>query len=316
MLSITIFLLLILACLFSYQKIATLIDDHRFPPTGSLIDVGGNQLHIRCTGTGRPSVVLDAGLGGSSLGWTLVQQEVSKFTQVCSYDRAGYAWSAAASTKRTSQHLAQELHKLLHKTGIPSPYILVGHSFGGCNALLFADMYPAETLAVVLVDSVHEKMLNDLPLFSQSYFKRLINHAYVQWFLSAIGYKRFKGPSQEIKYMFEPLPKTIQNMYFAQLNKTRYTQTVSKELQALPESLFLLQNRQVHLKNKPLIVITAGQFTNDHEKVIWNNLQKSLLDKSYRSKHLTAERSDHMINHHQPEIIVEAIREICNEVNR
>ncbi len=87
---IGIFFLLIIISLFSYQKVATLIDDYRFPPRGILVDVGGYRLHIHSTGTSGPTVVLDAGLSGTSLGWALVQQQASKFARVCSYDRAGY----------------------------------------------------------------------------------------------------------------------------------------------------------------------------------------------------------------------------------
>nr|NGX52302.1 putative aminoacrylate hydrolase RutD [Candidatus Anoxychlamydiales bacterium] len=154
---IGISLLISIVVFFLYQKMATIIDDYRYRPIGKLVDVEGYQLHIHSTGEGGPAVVLDAGLSGTSLGWSLVQSEVSKFTQVCSYDRAGYAWSDESLSKRTSKNLAKELHVLLHKANISSPYILVGHSFGGCNMLMFADMYPEETLGIVLVDSVHEE---------------------------------------------------------------------------------------------------------------------------------------------------------------
>lgn len=302
--------LLIIACLFSYQKIATAIDDRRFPPPGSLIDIGGCRLHALVSGADGPTVVLDAGLSGLSLGWTLVQEEVSKFARVCSYDRAGYGWSDAASSKRTSQQLAEELHRLLHTAGIPGPYILVGHSFGGCNVLMFADMYPIETLGVILVDSVHEKMLDVLPLFPQNFFDKILGHAYVQYLSSALGYRRLKGPSSEIKRMFDPLPIAIKDQYFAQMNKTSYTQIVAKEMDTLPESLSQLEARQIHLHNKPLIVITAGRFSSDHEKELWQRLQKDLLTKSDQTTHLIAAKSDHMIPHHQPQIIIDAIREI------
>ncbi len=303
---------MIIAILLSYQKIATIIDDLRFPPPGKLIDVGGCQLHLYSTGTGEPTVVLDAGLSGTSLGWSLVQQEVSKFARVCSYDRAGYAWSKEASSERTSLCLAEELHTLLHAANIPGPYVLVGHSFGGCNALLFADLYPAEVLGVILVDSVHEKMLQEFPNEPQSGVYKFIHHPYFQWLLSMLGYKRLKGPSAEIKHMFAPLPKEIRSMYFAQMNKTSYTKTVSKEMAALQESLSQLDGRKVHLQNKPLIVITAGQFSNRNEELAWNRLQKKLLAKSHRAKQIVASKSDHMINHHEPEIIVRAIQEMLN----
>lgn len=308
---IGISLLIGIAAFLLYQNMATIIDDYRFPPIGKLVDIGGYQLHVHSTGEGGPAVVLDAGLSGTSLGWTLVQSEVSKFARVCSYDRSGYAWSEEAPTKRTSRNLAEELHTLLRKANIPGPYVLVGHSFGGCNVLMFADMYPEETLGVILVDSVHEEMLQESS--PRGLFNRLVSHPNFQWLLSVVGYKRLKGPSAEITRMFQPLPEKIRRMYFAQMNKTSYTKTVSREMNALNESLCQLRESKVHLQEKPLIVITAGKFLNSEEAKQWNDLQNKLLLKSNRAKQLVAENSDHMINHYQPEIITDAIREILKD---
>ncbi len=297
-------LLVIVAMLPLYQGIATMIDNYRYPPPGKLVDIGGYKLHIHFTGEGDPTVVLDAGLSGTSLGWSLVQSEASKFTRVCSYDRAGYAWSDKSPSKRTSHHLAEELHTLLHRANIPGPYVLVGHSFGGCNVLMFADLYPEETVGVILIDSVHEDLLHESSTAQPNF----------QWLLSMMGLKRLQGPSNAIVQMFAPLPERVRCMYVAQMNKTSYTQTVSRELETFSESLRQLRDRKVHLQDKPLIVITAGQFANSIEEKSWNDLQKKLLSKSNRSKQMIADKSDHMINHHQPEIITRAIQEILNDL--
>lgn len=286
-----------------YQKVASVIDDYRYPPPGKLTDIGGYKLHYKDKGQGNITVVCDAGLSGTSLGWFLVQAEASKFTRVCTYDRAGYSWSDPSPLKRTSVNIAKELHSLLKKADISGPYILVGHSFGGANVLLFADLYPQETLGVILVDSVHEDMLQELPSAPHGFF----DHPKVQWFLSFIGYKRLKGPSEEIKAMFSPLRIEIQAAYIAQMNKTRYIETVNQEMDCLSESL--LQLGEVRLQ-KPLTVITAGNISNSEEGRRWIKLQERLLLKSNQSKQMIAENSDHMINHHQPQIIVDAIREM------
>lgn len=287
-----------------YQKIGTTINDNRFPPLGKLIDIGDCKLHVHSLGKGGPTVVLDAGMGGTSLGWSLVQPEVAKQTRVCSYDRAGYAWSEEASSERTSSNIVEELHTLLHQANFPGPYILVGHSFGGGNVLLFAHRYPEETVGVILVDSVHEEMLEVLPPTPE----KLWEHPRWQWFLSIIGYKRLMGPTKEIEKMFTPLPEKIRAMYIAHLNKTSYTKTVSREMKCFAESLSQL--KAVQIKDKPLIVITAGKIPENEEGRAWNLLQQKLLLKSTRSKQMIAENSDHMINHHQPDIVVNAILEM------
>ena len=144
-----------------YQFISSKIDENAYPPPGKLVDIGGYRLHINCTGEGGPAVILDSGLGGNSLEWTLVQPKLAKFTRVCSYDRAGQGWSDESPLIRTSQNIVDELHTLLHKAEVPEPYILVGHSSGGINMRLYASYYPNEVAGVVLVDSAHEDQLKN-----------------------------------------------------------------------------------------------------------------------------------------------------------
>lgn len=293
-----------------YQKIATFIDDYTHPPQGQLYDIGGYKLHLNTTGQGTGTVICDAGLSGTSLGWSLVQAEVSKFARICSYDRAGYSWSDLSSQIRTSENIAKELYALLKKANIPGPYILVGHSFGGANVLIFADLYPEETLGVILVDSVHEDMLEEIPSTTEPF-----DHPYVQWFLSFIGYKRLKGPSQDIMQMLQPLPTKIQAAYIAQMNKTRYTEAVNQEMKSIHISLSQLNERKIPFQT-PLTVITAGKFANSEEGKKWKLLQEKLLLKSRNAKQVIAENSDHMINHYEPKVIIDAIREMIENPRR
>jgi pimeloyl-ACP methyl ester carboxylesterase len=125
-------------------------------PTGRLVDLGGHRLHVDCRGTGRPTVVFENGLGDFSFDWTLVARDVARSTRVCTYDRAGYAWSDRGPMPRTFAQLNLELHDALARLGEEGPYVLVGHSFGGPVVRAFALRYPADVAGLVLVDSVHE----------------------------------------------------------------------------------------------------------------------------------------------------------------
>jgi pimeloyl-ACP methyl ester carboxylesterase len=130
-----------------------------FDPPGKLVDVGGWRLHLNCAGADSknvPTVVLEAGAGDLSLDWSLVQPEVTRFARICSYDRAGVGWSDLGPRPRTFRQIAYELHTLLHKAGIPAPYILVGHSVGGLIVRTFAAAYPKEVAGMVLVDATSE----------------------------------------------------------------------------------------------------------------------------------------------------------------
>ena len=60
-----------------YESLAEAADVKGYPPPGELVDVGGYRLHIHCTGTGSPTVVIAAGLGDWSTTWGSVQREVA-----------------------------------------------------------------------------------------------------------------------------------------------------------------------------------------------------------------------------------------------
>jgi pimeloyl-ACP methyl ester carboxylesterase len=119
-----------------------------------LVDVGdGRRMNIYCTGTGSPVVILDAGGGESTRTWRYVQPKVAAFTRVCSYDRAGIGFSDPGPLPRTTAAIVADLHALLTAAGEKPPYVLVGHSMGGYDALLYADTYLPEVAGMVLVDT-------------------------------------------------------------------------------------------------------------------------------------------------------------------
>ena len=135
-----------------YETVAEALDEDP-PMPGQLIDVGGHSLHLRCSGSGSPTVVLEpgAGLMSSVLGW--ITPAVAPETRVCVYDRAGHGWSELADSPQDGAQIATDLHTLLERGDVPGPYVLAGHSFGGLYALTFAALYPEEVAGLVLVDT-------------------------------------------------------------------------------------------------------------------------------------------------------------------
>lgn len=121
-------------------------------PPGRLVSIGSHRLHLLCAGHGSPAVVFDAALGASSLSWSLVHPQIARITQACVYDRAGFGWSEGGPLPRTAGRIADELRSLLRQAGIPPPYLLVGHSFGGLVMRLFAARHPDDVAGLVLIE--------------------------------------------------------------------------------------------------------------------------------------------------------------------
>jgi len=126
----------------------------RDPTPGSMYMVNGHKMHINCTGSGSPTLVLESGLGSSWQIWCKVQPGLSKTTRVCSYDRAGYGYSDAQPAQRDADHIAVELHSLLLQAQINGPIVLMGHSLGGLFIRDYATRYPRDVVGLVFVDAV------------------------------------------------------------------------------------------------------------------------------------------------------------------
>jgi pimeloyl-ACP methyl ester carboxylesterase len=122
------------------------------PLKGTLVDVGGLRLNLRCEGAGTPVVAFDSGLGADGSVWARVQTDVAKVTRACAYDRAGLGRSDPARPPRAQPEMARELRALLDKAGERAPYVLVGHSLGAANVRWILQEHPSEVAGMVLVD--------------------------------------------------------------------------------------------------------------------------------------------------------------------
>jgi len=132
---------------------AILLHQNRAHPPGSFYAVNGHRMRLDCTGSGSPTLILDAGLGNDGLIWSGVQPVLSRTTQVCSYDRAGFGWSDPMPAPRDADHIASELHALLDAAGIRGPLVLLGHSIAGIYIRDYATRYPADVAGLIFVDA-------------------------------------------------------------------------------------------------------------------------------------------------------------------
>ena len=306
----------------AYQSLSVRRDTRRYPPPGRLVDVGGYQLHIHSTGEGNPTVILDAGLGDSSVVWFGVQPEVAKLTRVCSYDRAGLGWSEASPLPHTSQEIARELHTLLANAGIPGPYVLVGHSFGGYNVRLFAHEYPQETAGIVLVDSSHEDQLSKFPPWVEQEFRTTLKQAELGRMLSPFGVVRLFFIKPNKKY-----PAGLQPVDVALNSRTAFLTTVYYGgLTFLGESTAQVRAKP-SLPQVPLAIVSAGYegekpprgvSPKDWEsfRAVWRVLQADLARRCTNSVHITAAKSSHWVQLDQPALVVEAIRRVVKAARK
>lgn len=310
-----VFLLLGLG--FGYQRFATNLEEKQYQPVGKMIDIGGYKLHMIDSKVGKATVVIDSGAGGKTLDWCLVQPEIAKFARVITYDRAGYAWSDVSPLLRTSENIVQELRTMLHNAKIPAPYILVGHSFGGLNVRLFAAQYPDEVAGVILIDSAHEDLFEKMPqLRPNKYFLECVNIASRCGIFRVLNLLPFV--SNKADAAIEKYPEFLRRICLAQNLSTKYMNTLMQEGLCSQESYKQIKQNCGQLDDKPLTVISSAQPWPGQENVAlnkqWAAWQADLVTKSSRGKQIIVENSGHNISYDQPEVIIDAVRQMTLEL--
>lgn len=135
------------------------------------IAAAGQRQHIDCRGTGRPTVVLVAGLGGSSRDWANQVDGWRRGGRVCTYDRPGLGRSSPRrGTKEVHAGIhAKELRALLVAAGEKRPVILVGHSYGGLIVRAFTARYPAAVRGLLLLDAVPAGLESQYPAYGTTF---------------------------------------------------------------------------------------------------------------------------------------------------
>jgi pimeloyl-ACP methyl ester carboxylesterase len=254
------------------------------------------RVYIHCEGTGTPAIIIEAGIADVSANWLPIQKELSKYTQVCVYDRAGYGLSSPSPYQRTPSTIVHELQELLYKQEIELPIIMVGHSFGGYVAQYYAQAFPHQVAGLVLVDSSHPDQIDKLALLDDKSVTQgqLINDN-------------------------EPREMSKEQEYWDWLNHLRKSaRTQIRELQTFArsaEEVNLTKKEQLKIpvavisrgkKQLPIVIVTYTSNSKPQDmSLVWQEMQKDLTNISSRSWQTISKNSGHSIHLDDPDIIVE-----------
>jgi pimeloyl-ACP methyl ester carboxylesterase len=249
-------------------------------------DIGGRRLFLRCTGHRSPTVVFEGGLTSD---WYELQNQLSGFTRVCSYDRPGGPASRSdpAPTPRTARDFVADLHALLRAARVPGPYVLAGHSNSGLFTQLYASTHPRQVAGLVLIDAVH-----------RAYHQRqlaLLKPLLPPEVWEALRQEAMTPPHR----LVDPEGVDI----WTSERQTR------------------VALRRFPLRPMPLVVLAHGRpepappgWPGEEVEQLWQQLQRELADLVPGGRLVIATQSGHDIQDEQPELVLDAIRDVVRAV--
>jgi pimeloyl-ACP methyl ester carboxylesterase len=322
--------ILVLAGL-SYEALMRTRDLSRHSAPGQLVDIGSHRLHIVCSGEGNaeaPVVILESGVGGWSIHWHEVQEQIATFARVCAYDRAGMGWSEMGPTPRDGQQVVNELHTLLANAGEAPPYVLVGASRGGQYARLYAATFVDEVSGLILVDAEPEEM-RARSLFAQRAAAQNRGVFSVMGVAARLGIFRLLaalgGEGGDVpvipclSWATHLLPEEQRSLYVAVEGQPKCFRAVIAE-DAANDAREAQVRAAGTLGNLPLVVLTHGAAAvppgastiegADEYETVWQELQQETAALSTNSVLIVAEESGHDIMLDQPELVVESVRRV------
>jgi pimeloyl-ACP methyl ester carboxylesterase len=273
-----------------------------------LVDIGsGRKMYLECRGTGSPTIVLVGGLRASADDWSIsdkskpaVFPEVAKFTRVCACDRPGTpvgekpSRSDPVAQPTTAKDAVTDLHALLSAAGETGPYVLVGHSYGGLIVKLYASTYPKEVSGLVLVDALSEGLQDaETP---------------EQW---PIQRKLIEGDVRESVALYPALERIDVDRSFKQIR-------AAPPLRPIP-LVVLSADRPWGPQVPPMIA--AGKLSADIPPdfgyvtdAAQKKAQERLAELVPNAKHITNTNSGHEIHKEQPQLVINAIRQVIDAV--
>ena len=247
------------------------------------VNAGGHSLNLLAGGKRAseqsPAVILEGGFGAGIASWTTVQAEIAKFAQVVSYDRAGLGQSEPGPKPRSAKQIALELHQALQTAGIKPPYVLVGHSFGGPYIRVFANMYPSEVAGMVLIDPSQE--------------------TFDGWMKNRSQRKLKESNAKNEEALLAKAPQGVRD-----------------ESAAVSVTYKQVRSAKVPI-GIPVILMTAMLDSGMPIEVrrVWQEKHKEWIEKVPGGKHILAEKSRHPIQLDEPQLVIDAIKQVVEQAS-
>jgi pimeloyl-ACP methyl ester carboxylesterase len=326
LLSIPCLIAALVAAGFLYQMLGAHYDMRRYAAGGRWIDIGsGQRLYLLEKGSGKATVLFEAGIAATNLNWFHIQETVSQFAATASYDRSGLGWSSPSRTARTPSNLAAELHELLWGAGLKPPFILVGHSFGGLVMRRFALLYPEEVESIVLVDPMRCEEWPPMDPAKQATLDRGCRLSGFAITIAQLGLARLAvtsllcrsgriadqlaGAAGEgglhvlgrIKGEVGKMPREVWPIVAAHWSRPSYYAGMRSHVAAVPDTVREMRDAEP-IRGIPVLLLTPGKslpLSDDRLQKIGDTVTQVI-----------ASASAHWIHLDEPELVIQSIREM------
>jgi pimeloyl-ACP methyl ester carboxylesterase len=294
----------------------------------------GRMLHFVCMGKGSPTVILTAGLGNAAFeAWSKIQPDMARITRVCSWDRPGWGLSDGSTSPVNVETMTADLEAALAAGSIPGPYVMVGHSAGSYENLLYTDRHPDKVVGMVLVDpSVpgQEALLREtMPsqLAASDPAKAPIVQILSKCALEIhAGTAKVGGPDPDNCLTYPPSwPSALRQALAAKVSNPLQYETMVSFLTSANANSRVVVNPARNYGDMPLVVLSATvqpdppglldvqKAENARFYAVFEQKHDELAALSSRGVNARVPGANHFIQLSKPQVVLEAVAEVVRE---
>ena len=299
----------------------------------------GRMLHFVCMGKGSPTVILTAGMGDfAGVAWSNIQPDMARITRVCAWDRPGWGLSDANTAPQTVETTTADLEAALASGKIPGPYVMVGHSLGSYESLLYTDRHPDKVVGMVLVDG---SIPDQTALFAQAMpnqpARDPAGDPMVQRFHKCAddvraGTAKANGPDPDRCFAYPPMwPQALRQALAAKVSNPVQFEAMASFAASAEGFSKQAVNPSRNYRDMPLIVLTSTidpppppgvtlPPLTDQQKtqkaamdVLWNRGHDELAALSTRGVNARVPGAHHYIQRAKPQVVLDAVAEVVRE---
>lgn len=329
LLTVVAIIALVLAAQIVAQLLCIWLDGRKFRAPGTLVKLPDRTVHVQQVGAGLPAIVLESGIAATSLNWSILQPQLATLASVYSYDRAGLGWSTPSRDNCQISTMADELHEWMSALRIPKPYVLVGHSFGAYVLRVYSQRFSNEIAGIILVDPLTPEEWINPDRLQRRQIRRAVWFSRAGAVVSALGVLRFclwllqrgnnsvprrvlgsfgsnaKDTVERILSELAKLPPATVRLIRERWGHPKFFLVMARYIQALPACAAEVSGRDIPSRI-PVTVISGA-----HQAGVRLAEHKAIAAHSQRGRHIVAAKGAHWVHLDQPELIVEAFREMA-----
>ena len=279
--------------------------------------VDGRRLHWIAAGSGEPTVVFEAGLTAAASEWLPLLPRIARTTRVLASSRAGYGESSPVPVRRAAQESVRDLGMVIEQAGAEGPLVLVGHSWGGLLARLFAAQRPDRVAAVVLVDATHEgfaamrrRRTAVLGAVGMTVAARRARSGKLRASLEA-----FEGP---IGAVLQSVSEAHRETAIEELSRVSTWEQARRDFPAVPRLLRQLHVQPLPPLTVPVVAVVGGKGEGKEaaDRAMIREAYEQWLSAQPDGRLVIAPNSGHLVPQQDEDLLVEVIENLVAEVRQ